>query len=371
MWPTSEEYRATLASGLATLRGRADVLEDGVVVHPGLQVLAGGVVVDEANAVRRRCDLVVADPAGLLAPVGGESLLAPYGRELALYQGLRLSSGAFEDIPAGVFRFESVELEPGIVALAGFDRSYAVALAGLERPRWIRGGTNVGTAAMDLIASRSPLTEFRFATTDEVTTDMVLDEEADPWEEATALFESAGMEVFFDPVGLCVARPVPEPTAEAVEANYFDGAGGALVRLTKRFSTDPGHNVVIVTGESTSNRRPVRGVAEDLDPTSPTYVRGRYGRRPRFVRSEKVQTTRQARAMARGLLQRESGGTEVVALEVLPNAAHEAGDVVRARRSGIGVDDLCVVSSFTVNLGHRGAMAIDTRRRRTLEEPAA
>jgi hypothetical protein len=370
MWGTSEAYRAALGSGFAVMGAAAQVLEAGAVAA-SLDVLAGSVTLDETGSVRRRCDLVVADPTGALLPTDVGSLLAPFGNELALFAGPRLASGASELVPVGVYRIEGTEVEPGVVALSGWDRSLPVSLGRLERPWVIRRGTNVGVAIRDLIASRSPLTEFRFASTLETTGDVVLDEQADPWEEATRMAEAIGMELFYDAAGVCVLRPVAEGSSGEVVATYADGEGGAVVRLVKRFGADPGHNVVVATGETTSNAAPVRAVAEDLNPSSPTYVHGKFGRRPRFASSQYVTTTAQARAMARGLLAKHGGGSEVVELDVLPDPSLEGGDVVRARRSAAKVDDLCVVSGFTFRLGHRGTMPVHTRRRRALEQAAA
>jgi hypothetical protein len=339
----------------------ADVLLNGVPIKTGLSVVAGVVEVDGTASVRRRANLTVVDRDGTAL-----SALSVYGRELRVYRGIQFVDGTTESLALGVFRISAVRVNDGDgdrkISVAGFDRSRIVARNRFESPYTIAAGTNYSTAINDLLVSRYPSIVTSLAITSLTTPTLVFDQGADPWQSASDMATSLGCELFFDPTGVCIMRPVPDPTTSPVVWSYVDGAGASVLSVNDDASDEPGYNGVVVDGEP-PNAPPVHSVVYDLNTTSPTYALGPYGKVPLFYRSQYITTQAQADAAAAAILLTQRGGTEQVKFTCIPHPAHEVGDLVRVADSSIALDDNYLLESFSIPLD-LSAMMVTTRKRR-------
>jgi hypothetical protein len=342
---------------------RCDVYRAGVLLASDLQITGGSVTVDAKSAIRRRCSFQVIDPTGVLIPSSSTSTLAPYGNEAVLHRGY-----GSELLPLGTFRIESADVvDDGaqIVSVTGFDRASTIAEARLETPYVVAEGVNYATAIRDLIASRYAGLSYTFATTTRVTPSLVFGEGSDPWQAAQQMASNLGMEVFFGVDGGCVLRPEPTGVGEPVTWTYTDDSQSTIIMVSNQLRAKPSYNGAIVSGENTDLPVPVRAEAFDLDPASPTYYYGPYGRRPIFFKSQFVTSQAQAQDAANGLLQKELGGTEQLELSIIPHPAHEAGDLIRAVKTTVSVDDFCLIQALEVPLAVSGTMRILTKARRS------
>ncbi len=363
MYPVSPAFTAALPYS-HTVATRVDVLTAGQVSYRGLQVLAGNVTVDRANAVRRTVSLQLVGDA-TMTPASARDLLAPYGNELAVYRGLVLPAGP-ELVPLGVFRISSVDVGNHAdltIAVGGSDRSRTVARAGLTDYLTVSAGTDLNAATATLISAALPGLVFNLAGTASVTPQLVYAPGDDMWKAASELQAADGKDLYFDVLGQVRSTPVPNPLTAATVASYVAGSTAMLLPgLHRRQADDPGYNNVVVSAQSTSTVPPVVGSAGDTNPASATYVGGPYGRVTKYVQSDLPTSGAQASAMAAGLLQAALGLTEQVTMPALVNPAHDVNDVVQITEPATKTSALYVLDSVQVPLAFDGALTASTRR---------
>lgn len=324
-----------------------------------LPVAGGAVTVDARSQVRRTLSLAVADPS--LAPTGPSSTLAPYGNELYVRRGIQFLDGTTEYVPLGRFRIDSADADMagGTLTISASDRSKRIADSRFLAPRNSTTSSTVLASIQSLVTDvLGPLAVFdiRFADTTG-TPLLVWDQER--WEAIEQLGDLLSAEVYFDGTGACVVRKVPT-IADAV-AWYADaGASGVLVNAERLLTRDETYNAVVATGERTDGTTAVTATVQDLDATSATYWNGRYGQVPRFYSSPLITTTGQATSAAQSLLDRVRGLTRQLSLDIVPNPALSAGDVVQVRFPD-GTYERHLVDRLTIPLAPGGAMTVETR----------
>jgi hypothetical protein len=365
-------------AGQHTVLLRAEVLFGGQIVkNPDgsplrLPITAGRVDIDGSAERRRRVTLTLVDEDLSLVPLRASDVLSPYGHELRVYRGA-IINGEERYWNQGTFRIDDSSWDyhgSGTeVTVDGYDRSVSVSDAGFARTLQVPPGENYGTAIARILQSAIPTIEMRFTSVVDHAPDLlVYEEDSDPWRAAQEIAESIGMELFFDVWGRVVLRPVAQVSADAEPvATYRDGVGGTLVGLGSSMSTSPGYNRFVVTSAGLRDR-PIRVVIADANPDSPTYVHGPYGRRSRHVRSEKIETKEQGRTMARGLLAKELGGTEVTTVTTWPDPRRTVGNVVRVQASTMDFDRVAVAERITMPLEINGRMTLVTKARYPIVE---
>jgi hypothetical protein len=143
--------------------------------------------------------------------------------------------------------------------------------------------------------------------------------------------------VFCDRNGSFVAAPVPTIADDPVWV-VEQGPGGVLIDSSERLSRKDSFNVVVVTGESTdSGAAPVGpAIAQDNDPTSPTYaggdpLLGGFGQSVFRYTSSRITTDDQAAEAAVALLAPGLGLQQQIDWQSAVNPALDVGDVVLAR----------------------------------------
>ena len=369
MWPVSDAL-ATLLSRGGPVATMVEVLVAGEVAAT-LDTHVAGEVRVASEQIRRQGTVAFADLDGTLTPTDATDLLAPFGNELRVWRGMRAADGTFQQndllVPVGTLRIEETTVDWPRVTCQVFDRAVIVQQARLTAPFTLIRGVNYAEGIQALLADRLPsvFDQFNFTTTGETTPLVVLEEQADPWDEAQKMATAAGLVLYFDPMGVCTLEPARDPTSLDVAASYTEDATSALLGVSRTLSAQGGFNGVVASGEPAGDQVPPRAVVWDTDPASPTYYLGPFGMRPRFYASPFVTTTQQAQSAATKLLQGEIGIAEQVSFTTVTNPAHEVGDPVYLRRAASGVDQVHVLDEFTVSLtGARSACA--TRLRRTV-----
>lgn len=357
-YPVSARFLAALASNVQVV-STIDIVVDGVVVSSGIPGISAAVTVEANQAVRRHGTLVVD---------GWRDDLDPYGTEVAISSGFAYAAGDVEMVPMGVFGVEQPEgSDDGLNLATGceiYDRARSIQARRLAVPYPIAAGTNVGDAIQALIDSRRPGLTYSFQSTSATTPDVLLAEQADPWAEAQQLAAAAGMEIFFDPTGICVLRTIVAVDAGNVDWRYIEGEGCQLTKLGKKRTSEGVYSHAIATGETTDNTAPVRGDAYDIDASSPTYHLGRFGDRPTWLRSPYIRTQPQADDAAVGLLNRTSGIAEGLTLEAVANPAADADDTALVQRARLEIDAVYTLDALTNTLGPDGTLQASTRTRR-------
>lgn len=239
------------------------------------------------------------------------------------------------------------------IKIHGVDLSRAIKRNQWQQPFFVPVDTNYADAVKAMVLDRLPSqTEFSLASTEHVTPLLVfgVDQGGDPWQDIADMATAIGFECFFDPAGVFVFRPVPDPR-RGEPVWVFDEAAQPTVTEVKRELTDEQTiNYVVVKGESTSTKNPVSAYAYDDDPSSPTYVDGPYGTVTARLTFPLIKTQEQAQAAADATLLNSLGAADTVTLSIVPMPALEPGDIVEVTVPDPKVSGVYMINQMTTSL---------------------
>lgn len=374
MLATSAEYqRELIRSGpIAT---KAELLVGGAVVRE-FDIIGGSVTVNGRDAVRRRGSVSLVDPDDTLTPSGASSLLSPLGNEIRLWRGYHYGKdGQPELFPllTGGLRNVDVDDSPDglVIKLDAYDRGQRVQRARFTGPYFIAKGTSVSTAISTLIRNRMPFLredELRMGATRFTTPALTLglDNDKDPWEAAQKLALDIGYELFFDGLGALNFRLVPDYSQASPAWTYREGEDATILQVQRSTTSDDVFSRWIVIGTTSSNETSLtyRGEAVDDNPASDTYYLGPFGDIPDETTSSNVFSNDQAQSAAEARKNLNLGLAELVHFSIVPNAAHQEGDVVFLDRERSKVNGVYILEDFTVPMVQTASMAVTTRVRR-------
>lgn len=339
---------------------------DGDVLSEVTATVNGTVTLDATAASRGRLDVEFVDDGTLgLVPTSSASLLAPYGNELRVSRGVAYPGGSDELATIGVYRIDNVTTQDTgsamVVRVSGMDRSARLIDARFEEPYQIAAGTNYATAIQATLQLAIPNLPVNFTTTPLTTPQLIANEGDDRWAFCQSMAASCGMVLYFDGDGTAVLRPAAILGDDQAVFDLVEGEAGVLIEAGREWTRQGAFNRVIATGENTGVAVPVRGVATDLNPLSPTYYYGPFGPVPRFFSSQMIATAEQAADAAEAMLNRELGTTQRVNLGAVVNPALEPDDVVRIRRERLGIDEDHILDQVTIPLSAEGSWTARTR----------
>jgi hypothetical protein len=330
-------------------------------VPRGSQAPDGGLLFLEGSSVNatltsrvsRTCTLVVDES---LYPAAPDDLLNPYGNRLRVTRGIRFADGRTYAWIIFTGRIQQPVLAPdGTCTVPAADRALEVAEAGFTVPQNSQVGATVSSEFVHLVSDA--LVDAVFGASDVFT----LPVPALTWESDRA----GAVEEISTSVG---AFWYPLATGDFVQRRYAwtvpadpvvflrDGQGGLIMGSPSR-DRDSVYNSISVSGERFDGSTPVFALAEDLDPASPTFVNGPFGRRNLPVRLQTPQTQGSAQSAANDYLRRSIGLYETWRWTQPVDAALELGDVASLDaygRAGI----IQVVSAFSIPLDPGGMMSV-------------
>jgi hypothetical protein len=291
------------------------------------------------------------------------------------------ANGAYEIVPVGVFRLNTVEVAEQsdgnvVITCQGTDVSHNIGMNHWIAPVTVWktkysapvNKTDTGTeeqyiastvleAIKILIRNRwpsrpskvlgEPVFDFQGVTDAPLASPVIMGSRTvsssgsnSPWTDITALADAVGATLYIDVDGRFVLRPVPDPNAQPVVWKFLDGQGGLLLSADRKISDSKSVNYVIATGENTGAKTPLKAVAVDDDPNSPTYWQGDFGISVGYEPGRRRLTTQaETQLAANTYLNWFVGGEETLTVGVVPNPALDAGDVVAVRRHRIGIFD--------------------------------
>lgn len=321
---------------------------DGIIVE--LEHTAGSVMVDRGQAVRRTATVTV--PEVSYIPRTTSNQLIVYGARLRILRGIRHADGTVETVPIFWGRVDGVDGDPdwGPCEIKASDLTAIIADDKFLDAYTTRGGTSAVTAITGLIQGAIPGAIVTNRAVDQVIGTRTWDAEGDRWEAVKECATAIGAEVYCDPDGQFVIAELPEITTAPIAWQVDAGPGGALVAATRGYSREGMFNCVIARGEnSEEDTPPVTGIAQDVDPTSPTYVYGPFGRVPTFYSSATLTTTNLAQGAANMLLRDSLKPNATADISSVPNPLLEPGDVVRVTYAS-GDRDLLQIQSYSLDL---------------------
>lgn len=344
-------------------------------------VTGGRITVDGSASIQRRLEgLVVVDNSGELVPNDATDLFSVVSsNELRVYTGMvNPNTLVPELLLQGIFGLEGAQVEDVdgrlTITLSAYDRARQISRAKLVVQQKLAASnpptTTAFTSATALIAAARPGTNVKIVGGVDPQfghPEIVLDEGADPWEAARKIISDVGWELFMDWDGQAVLRPVLDPNSATLSSvwTYAEGVDSTLLGVVRGFTNEESFNIQVVTGENTSNATPARGIAYDNDIASPTWWQGPYGPVPEFYTSELIRTDAQANAVALARLNQRKGANEMMQFGIVPNHAHEYGDVVTITRARSQVNRTYIIEGFGIGLSaSEGPMQITTRQRK-------
>jgi hypothetical protein len=181
--------------------------------------------------------------------------------------------------------------------------------------------------------------------------------------------EAIGKEVYFDREGGCVLQHAPTVEEEDVAATYEyndESDENLMTEPTVNWDTTDAINAVVAVGENTDNETVYVGKAFDLDPNSPTYYYGAFGKRPLFYSSPLITSTDQAAVAAATRLRGRIGIMEGVSFQAVPHASLDLDDIIRVKRTALHLDGLYLLDGITMPLRADSLSSITTRGRRVV-----
>jgi hypothetical protein len=295
-----------------------------------ITINAGNIIFDTKSDVNATLELFV----DYGWPSSDADPIAPYGNEVFVERGVRYGEGAREWVALGYFRIDAIEQDyrKGQIRITGTDRMSRVRDYRPTAPENFVVGTSVedivNTVVGDAVPGLVALFDWDAGST-VISSDHVLSEDRIKF--LRELLTAYGKIFYFDYAGRLIVRDQPVANEGSAVWEVNSGRDGVLVAMNRMISRESVYNIVIATGEPVGEEFPVRGVAEDTDPASPTNVDSAFGRVPRFFSSSFLTTTGQANSAARSILASSTGLPYLVELGSVPNPAIEGWDVVTVR----------------------------------------
>lgn len=371
MYAISDRFAAALPTS-HRIAQRVEVLDgyNSVLVDLTQQgVFADGEVTASRSAIQRQARISLVDDGGTLTPDDIDELLTPAGNQIRLWRGVRFGDGTSELVPTGTFRFTTTKVQNRRIQLDEmYDRSWIVSGARTENTYNVPKGSQIDQVIAQILTQAYPGVPMNLPDTDEVTNSMAFDADSDPWELAQQLAANLGMRLFFDPLGVVQMADEPDPDTDPVVWTFDDtDPNNMMLPTTEQSWIGNSYNMIVVTGENSSLPAPVRGVAKDNDPRSPTRYGGPYGRRlAPIIRDDTIASQAQANARAVKELRAQLGLFQQASIQSMVNPAFEVGDVVYTSSPVSGINQYYIMDGFNVPMRAAGAQAIESRSRQAV-----
>lgn len=364
--------RPVSAAFLETIRGPHKMVIDARVLTTfqtgpdpvGLAVgINEGDVSFEASAdVRATIDCEV-DGTGWVPRPG--NAFTPYGNELFVRRGVELSGGTREWVSLGYYQIRSVAQDSppdGPLRITGQDRMGRIVRAKLLAPRQYAASLTVGAVVNDLVLDVYPGAEIEYddgTSTSGQTIGRGILVEDDRFAALRDLVRAYGKVAFWDHEGRLQIRTAPNPLQPVFTVNH--GKQGVLVELNRSIDVETTFNAVVAEGEGGDDKPPVRAVARDMNPTSPTYWYGTFGQVPAKISSPFITIPGQAATAAMETLARSLGLPYHVDFTMVPNPALEVLDPVKVTFANNAPAEVHVIDTLSVGLSVEAPMPATTR----------
>jgi hypothetical protein len=371
MRPVSSQFLEALR-GSHKIFARAQILtsfQTGVNPINGiaLNIISGSVSLDGEADIRSSFELTTV--GGTTAfPQRPVDELTPYGNEIFIERGVELADGSVEIVSLGYFRIDSVEQRNapfGSVHVVGYDRMKGIIEARLTKPMSFTSGTTISTIFNQLILEVYPqaVIEFDDSSFASSTLNSTQIAEEDRYDFLNNIVTSYGKIMYWDYRGILVVQTPPDPTVSVWDINA--GKYGVIVDFRRSIDREGVYNAVVTVGESVNDTPPVRAIAVDNDPTSPTYWYGSFGPKPRFFSSSFITTYEQALGAAENILKKTLGLPFSIEFSIVPNPALEPFDAVTINQ--LDIISLHVIQTLTIPLDAESTQTGSTRRQADLQ----
>lgn len=327
--------------------------EAGLVYLTGSQITA-----TLGSQVSRNLSLSVPED---LFPEDDDDLLNPFGNEIRVWRGILPADGSLHyvwEAFRGKIQDVTQDDQSGECNVSCADRAQDVLDAGFVRPENSVIGADRITEYQRLV--RAALPDAQFGDSDSFTqTVPALSWEFDRGTALEDMFSSVGALWYPLADGSFVARKYAWAQPGQPIITLTDGEGGVILASGRSRSRRNMYNSVTATGERLNGDAPVFATAQDDNPASPTYVKGKFGVKSLLMRRQTPTTDGGVQSAAEARLRTGITPTLVMGWSQTPDAALELGDIVTVVRGGRA--RIQVVSSFTLPLDVKAAMTVQGR----------
>lgn len=300
----------------------------------------GGTVTDTTKpGVRRLLNLTLTRTAGLF------DLLSPLGTQMRAYAHITYTNRDTVTIPMGVFVIDRLRRSDGsgTITVTAPDKWVLIKRAKFVGPRNSSPGASVTSQIADLIEEAIPGDTVIVTATSSASVGSLTWEDRE--QAILDMAQSIGAWVYFDRDGNPVIADIPTTGAEAdwlVDASTTGDAGAVLLDLDLERSSADVANVIVVSSSSADGEKFPAQVAFDDNPLSPTYAgtdpfaapetAGPFGISVRYIDTPTDTDAAGALTAAHAELARSIGLASQTSVEMVPNPAMDAYDVLDVRR---------------------------------------
>lgn len=327
---------------------------DGNIRALAVPIVSGSVSANLTNRVTRAARFVLSDE---WFPRTVDDPFSPYRAVVRIFAGTRYGNGTEEVFPVFTGRVYDVTRDSGgTVTFQADDLAADVVACRFEQPVNSRAGTMALAEIRRLILQAVPQAVFG---TDEVedteTPKLTWDE--DRGQALDDLSEATGGRWFALGNGEFVVRTF-EYAVESPVQTFIDGPGGLMSKATTSVTRHGTANSVVVVAERMDGTDPVRYVARDSTPVSPTLFGGPFGRVVQVIKVQTPLSTTAAQKLARTQLRAATALTQQWSADVVSDYTLEPGDTVRLGYRGLETDQVIDSIDYPLTLG---TMRLSTR----------
>lgn len=376
MQPVSESFKDAVRNDhrrhtlVEVLDANLNPVEGGVLTGREGVAISGRVLADRHRDVRRTMSLDLVNRDGELTPVAPGGLVY-WDRLARVSRGIELGGPEqIEYARKGTFVMDRPQVEVGtagsILSLSGADQMSRIMRSKFTAPTTYASATRVRDVASDILIDGgwNPAhlsLDDGGQTLQAARTWEIADERIKALRD---LQNSFALEVFADPSGMGIMRPVRDPATLPVAWTFVAGEDAVMLGVSKRWSIDRLYNHILVTGER-SDASPVYAEAKDTNPASPTYINGPLGDRLFMYTSSMIYTQAQAQAVANMLLHEHALIEEEISLPHIPLAFLDEGDVVEIIEDDSGSAGRYMIDTLEMPM-EEGPSTLTTHRLRSL-----
>lgn len=328
---------------------------DGNVRALGVPVIDGDVTANLTNRVTRTASFTLSDK---WYPRTVDDPMSPYRAVVKIFAGIQYGNGTDEVFPVFTGRaYEAKRNGDGTVSFRADDLAADVVACRFESPTNAVTGTQVISQIHRLITQAVPQATFGTNDVEDAPTPKLTWDE-DRGQALDDLSEATGGRWFSLGNGDFVVREFIYAVGTPVQ-EFMDGPRGLMSGAETTVTRDGTANSVVVVAERMDGTDPVRYVARDGKPASPTLFGGPFGRVVQVIKVQTPLSSAQAQKLARTQLAAATALSEQWSCDVVPDYTMEPGDTVRLAYRGLISDQ--VIDGISYPLLTKRPMRLLTR----------
>jgi hypothetical protein len=350
MRPVTDRFLAALRRS-HHFRTEVELTEPGEDGPRLLDLIEGSLTIDGTAQQRSRATLTIP-----------KDDVSTTGSEVVIRTGLVYPDNEEELIVVATLRVDDAETSEteAKTTLTCVDRSQTVADDHLIDPVAFSAVSTIESGIVSLVTDVLPSVGVTTPGHAETFGEATVVEQEDRWQKVTEWAATLGCVAFFDAGGDFVLADVPD-FSDAAAWTVDAGDDGVLVTYVGSVTRRGVFNGVLASGQPVnSTKPPVRFLAVDDDPDSPTYWDGPYGHVLAYLTGETITTNAQAQRAAEALLAQLLGVVKQVDLSAIPNPALEPGDALAVILAD-GTIERHLIGSLSFPLATKGAFTLKTR----------